>query len=141
MSEEKSITYDPSTSDPTEAQLESIGKMGFDDLSAEDLATPELVKFLLLNQRNLLLQYKEASKEIEKLKEQKGGLLEIKETLNVDLAKKEAYKEIAWLEILISVVSGFAINMLVIDTSDGTGWIMLILSVSMLLITRFRLKN
>jgi hypothetical protein len=141
LSEEKSITYDPSTSDPTEAQLESIGKMGFDDLSAEDLATPELVKFLLLNQRNLLLQYKEASKEIEKLKEQKDGLLEIKETLNVDLAKKEAYKEIAWLEILISVVSGFAINMLVIDTSDGTGWIMLILSISMLLITRFRLKN
>lgn len=141
MSDEKAITHDPSISDPTEAQLESITKMGFDDLDVKDLASPEMVKFLLFNYRNLLLQYKSADKDIEKLNKEKDELLQLKENLNVKLAEKNAHKELDWLEILISILSGYAINTLVINPSDSSGWIMLILSVAILLITRFVIKN
>jgi len=138
VSQDESVTYDPSPSvDPTEAQLKSIGQMGI-DLDAGDLASPEMTKFLLQNHRTSLLQYREAKKEVEKLREEKDDLVSLRESLNVKLARKEAYEEITWLEIPVSILSGFAINMLVTDIKDGFGWLLIVLSIVMLFLVRLR---
>lgn len=135
--EDKSITFDPeAVQEPADAQLQSLEQFGLGDLDPNKLATPEIVKLLIQNQRISILQYKSAKKKLDEVEQEKEDLVNLRESLRVKLAKKETVNSLIWLEIPISILSGFSINMLVSDYTEGLAWFLLILSLVMLVIIR-----
>ena len=129
MNEDKPVVYDPN---PLDLELEIFGDLSNNQLNLTELAKPETVRFLLHNQRIAIAKLKLAEKEKVALELKNTNLLEDRENLRIKLARREERRKITWFEIPTSVLSGFAINMLTKNFSDGIGWILLILSLIML---------
>jgi hypothetical protein len=137
--EDKPLIYDPN---PLDLELEIFGSLSSGNLDVNDLAKPEVVRFLIHNQRISLTKLKQSEKQIDKLQKQNSELIENRENLRIQLAKRQEWDKATWLEIPISILSGFAINMLATNSSNGVGWFLLVISLVMLIFLRgVNLKN
>lgn len=133
MSDEKPVIFDP---DPTDIQMTALGQINLDTLQAADLCTPEAVGLLIHIQRVTVAQLKSSksseirlARENDQLREEKGDLL-------VEIAKLQSGVHAGWLEIPISLLTGFAINMLSSSPTNSVGWFMLTVGLLMLAFLR-----
>lgn len=133
MAEEKAIVFDP---DPTDMQLSAWEQINVGKLQATDLCSPEAVQLLIHMQRVALAQLKTTKASETRLALEKGQLQEDREDLRVEVATLQSGVRTTWLEIPMSVLSGFAINMLSANPKDGVGWFILVLSLLMLVFLR-----
>jgi hypothetical protein len=132
----KDVVYNPN--DPTDAQIQDLDKLLRDEeLSVADLVKrPEAIQ-LLLRQNNIqLIEQKSIKVELAELKSVNEGLREDREQLRIDVAILKERDTVTLMEIPISIVSGFAINLIVADYSSSIGWLLLLLSLSLLLFIR-----
>jgi hypothetical protein len=83
-------------------------------------------------QRVTLAQLKSSQGNEMRLQLEKGELQKDREDLRIGVAKLQSGARATLLEIPISVLSGFAINMLSTNPKDGVGWFMFIISLVML---------
>jgi hypothetical protein len=139
LNDDKTVIYDPN---PLDLELEIFGSFSSGNMDLKDLAKPEVVRFLVHNQRISLAKLKQSEKQIDSLQKQNSELIEHRENLRIQLAKRQEWDKATWLEIPISILSGFAINMLATNSSNGTGWLLLVMSLLMLIFLRVaNLKN
>lgn len=124
--------------DSTEAQLQSIDDLlAFTHRSLEDLAKPEMVGILLERHRMTLLDLKNARTEIESLKELVEGQRGAKDDLAIQLARSTERNTILWLEIPLSIFSGYAINLLTTPNPPVIAWVILVICLLGLLYIRY----
>lgn len=133
MADEKPIVYDP---DPTDIQITAWEQINLEKLHPSDLCSPEAVQLLIHIQRVTLAQLKSSKGSEARLALEKSQLQEEREDLRVEVARVQSRAHIGWLEIPISVLTGFAINMLSANPKDGVGWFMLIMGLVMLVFLR-----
>lgn len=133
MHKENVIVFDP---DSTDLQLNALEQINIDKLQATDLCSPEAVQLLIHMHRVALAQLKAARASEARLVLEKEKLQQDRENLRIDVATLQNGFHLTWLEIPMSVFSGFAINMLSSKPNEGVGWFMLILSLLMLLFLR-----
>lgn len=123
--------------DATLLQLQSVNSVTTQELSLEDFSKPEVVAMLIERQKFTLTELKATQGNLIKTQAD----LELSKTeisnLKVKLAKSDQRRTNLWLEIPVSFLSGFAINMLTTNFSNGVGWFLLVLSLVMLLFLRF----
>ncbi|MET0648637.1 MAG: hypothetical protein ABW208_18655 [Pyrinomonadaceae bacterium] len=122
--------------DATEIQLKQLGEVLTDSLTLDDLASPEKVQLLLQRELVHLTEIKAFKGELAALRGANTSLIEERENLRIQLAKVGQREALSWIEIPISILSGFAINMLTSDFKNGLGWVLLLLSLLMLLFLR-----
>lgn len=115
--------YDPN---PIELQFLALDQISTKELQPTDLSTPEVVQLLVHNHRVTLAQLNVSENKVANLQNENTQL-------KVDIAKHEGIMNSSWLEIPISMLSGFAINMLAADSQNGVGWFLLIMSLFMLI--------
>jgi len=133
MDEENTIVFDP---DPTDMQMNAWERINVDTLQAKDLCTPEAIQLLIHMQKVTLAQLKSTKASETRLALEKDHLQEVRGDLRVEVATLQSGVRMTWLEIPVSMISGFAINMLSSNLKDGLGWFMLILSLFMLVFLR-----
>lgn len=121
--------YDP---DPTDMQLHALDAIGMEGMQPADLTKPEATKFLALLFRITAAHLKAAERNVSKLSDENRSLLGERESLRIDLAKLQERSHFSWLEVPISFVIGFAINMLAADYANGLGWFMLLIGLFIL---------
>lgn len=126
----KPVVYD---SGPTDAQIRFLEGISNDDLTVTDLSDPKVIQLLLHNQRVSLSEIKVAQGEISNLRAENDQLRSDRENLRIQLVANESKSNVYWLEIPVSILSGFAINMLTTDFKDAIGWLFLIMSFVMLI--------
>lgn len=135
MSEDKRAVYDP-----TDVQLEHLGNFHPEMLSADDLSSPELVTLIIASWRVSLHEVKVLKNQNQDLRAKLENAYEEKADLRVELAKTQSDSEnksrTGWIEIPVSFISGFAINVLSSNPSNGVGWFMLLMSLLILLALR-----
>lgn len=133
MNEDKPTVYDPA---PMDMQIRAWDKISVEDLEASDLSSPQIVQILIHEQRVALTQLKASQIEVANLRGDSSKLKDEREYLRIQIATLESQVNATWLEIPISILSGFAINLLSSDAQNGLGWFLLILSVLMLVYLR-----
>lgn len=133
MAEEKAMVFDP---DPTDLQITAWEQINVDKLQATDLCSPEAVQLLIHMQRVTLAQLKTTKASETRLALEKGQLQDDREDLRIEVATLQNGARSTWLEIPMSVLSGFSINMLSANPKDGVGWFILVLSLLMLVFLR-----
>jgi hypothetical protein len=136
MTDEKPMVFDP---DPTDIQMTALGQINLENLQASDLCTPEAVGLLVHIQRVTLAQLKSSKTSESRLALDKDKLQEEKGDLRVQIAKLQSNVHASWLEIPISLLTGFAINMLSsspANTDKTVGWFMLVVGLFMLAFLR-----
>lgn len=133
MNRDTPVVYDP---DPTDMQMRALDGLGLDDLQLSDISNPDVVKLLVSNQRVTLVQLKACQAKADGVLSENTKLRQNREDLRVDIARLQERVKTSWLEIPISVASGFAINMLTDDIKDGIGWFLLIITLVMLVFLR-----
>jgi hypothetical protein len=131
MAAEKAIVFDP-----TDMQLSAWEQIDVGKLQASDLCSPEAVQLLIHIQRVTLTQLKSTKASETRLAQEKGQLQEDREDLRVEVATLQSSIRTTWLEIPMSMLSGFAINILSASPKDGVGWVILVLSLLMLVALR-----
>lgn len=133
MSENESITYDP-----YEIQQREIEKMlGAEALSIADLAKkPEAVQLLLRQQSIQLYELRAYKAELAEMQRTSARLREEREELRIELAGFKERHNASLIEIPISIVSGFAINMLTSNLGSPQGWLLLLLTLTLLAFLR-----
>jgi len=139
--EKREINHDKyDVYDPMEIQLRALDAIRVDDLNLADLASPEVVRLFVHNQRVTLVQLRDSEARGDELRDENVELRRSREELRVDFARLQERVSASWLEIPISMSSGFAINMLAdnVGDNDKTGWFLLIVSLVMLLFLRVR---
>jgi hypothetical protein len=122
--------------DPTDVQLNHLRDRMTEKLSATDLARPEIVQLINEQQEALLIELKITKAELMELRSENRKLTETRENLRVQIAKIEQHQTILWLEIPLSVIGAFSVNMLTNDLKDMMGWFLLLISLMMLLFLR-----
>ena len=124
--------------DPTGVQLEYLDKLlEAEQTSVDDLAqSPAAIKLLLRQQNAYLYQLKAYEGKIGELRSANSLLQREREELRVELARLQERHAGSLIEIPISIVSGFAINMLTDNIASGEGWLLLVLSLGLLLFVR-----
>lgn len=135
MAEDKVIVFDP---DPTDIQITAWEKIDVEKLKAEDLCSPEAIQLLIHMHRVALTQLKITKASEAQLAQEKEQLRNDREELRVKMATLQSSDRTIWFEIPMSILSGFAINMLSINPKDGVGWLILIVNLTMLLFLRGR---
>ena len=133
MEIETTNVYDP---DPMNVQINAFTQIDVNNLQASDLSKPEIVQILIHNQRVTLTQLKASESKVESLTKQNQSLRNNREELKVEIAEEKVRSERAWLEIPVSMLSGYAINLLAANPSSGQAWFLLILSLFMLIALR-----
>jgi hypothetical protein len=133
MADQKLMVFDP---DPTDMQMTALGQLNLENLQASDLCTPEAVVLLVHIQRVALAELKVSKTSEKRLACEKDQLQEEKGNLRVDVAKLQSSINTTWLEIPISLLTGFAINMLSSDKANVVGWFMLVMGLLMLAFLR-----
>jgi hypothetical protein len=125
--------------DPTDYQLRDLDRMleAAEGLSVADLAKkPEAILLILRQQAAQLYELRASKNEIVELRTANMELRDDRESLRIGLAKLQERESVSLIEIPISIASGFAINMLTSNIQSGFGWLLLILSLSMLSVVR-----
>lgn len=122
--------------DSTEVQLKALGEALTGRLKPTDLATPEIVQLILERELVHLTELKALKGEISELRKENAARLEDRENLRIELAKVGQRENLSWIEIPISILSGFAINILTNDYKNGLGWVLLVMTVLILLFLR-----
>lgn len=133
MNRNTSVVYDP---DPTDMQMHALENMGLGDLQLSDISDPNIVKLFVFNQQVTLAQLKASKAKATGLLGESMKLRQDREDLRIELARLQEQVKTSWLEIPISVGSGFAINMLTNNIGDGLGWFLLVISLMMLVFLR-----
>jgi len=122
--------------DPTQTQLDQFSDLVSEGLGLEDLCNPTSV-MLLLKQRHVnLIELQALKQEVAELRSATDQLRTEREDLRVRLGRSEDRGFASSIEIPISVLSGFAINMLTTDFKNWVGWALLIMTVGVLISTR-----
>lgn len=129
MASKEPNIYDP---DPTDMQLHALDAIGMEGMQPADLTKPEAAKFLALLYRITAAHLKAAERSVSKLSDENRTLHDERESLRIDLAKLQERSHFSWLEVPVSVVIGFAINMLAVDHANGLGWFMLLIGLFIL---------
>lgn len=123
--------------DSTELQLQSIdGLLDVTTQSLEDFAKPEMVAILLERHRITLIDLKGAKTKIAELEmtvERQNGE---SRKLEIDLARSSERSSNMWLEIPLSILSGFAINLLTTEHPPTYAWVTLAVCVVILIYIR-----
>jgi hypothetical protein len=135
--EGKSVVYDP---DPTDMQLQYYDSIRPETLNAADLSNPAQVTVLLANWRVSLLEVKLLKSQNLECKTENSKLRDDVANLRVELAESRATSssksKYTYLEIPISMLSGYAINLLSNNIGNGIGWFILSISIVVLLFLR-----
>ena len=105
-------------------------------LTPNDLAKPETVQLLLIQQAVTLTELKTHKADNGRLQDNIGQLIVEREQLRIDLAKAKERRSILWLEVPMSILIGFATKMLTVNPLDGVGWVLLLIGLVMLLMVR-----
>ena len=124
--------------DPTEYQLRAFDKIGVENVQVDDLSSPQVVQLIIHQRRVILAELKGAKEELAKIHKIKDDLIIEKNELQIKLARSEERQNYSLIEIPISILSGFAINMLAANPQNGLGWFLLVLSLFILLVLRGR---
>lgn len=122
--------------DSTDLQLESLRVIVSGELTLNDLAKPGMVQLILERHRISLTDLKSVKGELVELRHEVTRLNEEREELRIDLATSKQRQSILWLEIPLSFLSAFAINMLTASPVNSLGWPLLAVSLIMLLFLR-----
>jgi hypothetical protein len=122
--------------DPTEVQLKTLDSLGLESLKLTDLAKPQVVQLLIQQQLVLLTEVKAHKNDLTKLRDDNMKLRDDREEIRIKLAQSHEHENLSWIEIPISFLGGFAINILATDPKNGLGWTLLILSLCMLVFLR-----
>jgi hypothetical protein len=128
----------PDTVYDTDYQLRALTDMASAKLTLADFAKPEIAQLMIERHLFTLTDLKSVKGEVTGLREAVQKLGEEREQLRISLAEAKQRQSFLWLEIPLGVFSGFAINMLTKDFSDGFGWVVLIISLIMLSFLRLR---
>ncbi len=130
--------FDPESED---LQFDALDGLGFDKLQVNDLCSPEAIHLLVHMQKISLKELKSAKLREQHLLENNERLRGDRENLRIKVAELNVLTRVSWFEIPVSILSGFAINILTSDKSNVTGWFMLIISVTLLVSIRLGLLN
>jgi hypothetical protein len=122
--------------DPTQTQLEDWSRLSSADLPLSELCNPATVVLLIKSRRVNLIELKALKQEVVELRGTVDQLRTERENLRVRLGRSEDRGFISWIEIPISVISGFAVNMVTNDFTNWVGWALLIMTVGVLVSTR-----
>ena len=133
MNPDNPVVYDPS---PTDIELQAWENIGVEKMDISELAKPEVVQLLVHSLRMNLSKLKASENEIRNLRNDNTNLREERENLKIKIAKFQERIKSTWLQIPISLLGGFALNILVKDFKDGIGWILLIFCFIMLVFLR-----
>ncbi|MEW5985170.1 MAG: hypothetical protein AB1791_00885 [Chloroflexota bacterium] len=115
---------------------DSFGQIGTDDLTAAKLARPEIVQILVQMRRDSIYQLRVVKADLERAQGENTQIRQARENLLVENAKLQERIKSSWLEIPISMLSGYAINLLATNAQNGVGWFLLIISLLMLAFLR-----
>lgn len=94
------------------------------------------MQILIQMRRDLSSELRAVKSDLIQAHSENTELREARETLLVENAKLQERMKTSWLEIPVSVLSGFAINLLATNVQDGLGWFLLVLSLVMLAFLR-----
>lgn len=133
MSDENAEAFDPSSAD---MQINMFGTVDAANLTLKELAKPEVVAILISNQRFTLHDLKAAQKTTERLRNENAQLRESREELRVETARLREKANVAFLDVPIGILTGFAINILTGRPHDPRGWLMLVIGILMLIVLR-----
>lgn len=67
-----------------------------------------------------------------------GRLADERNRLEVRLARLDSREALSWIEIIVGALFGFAGNMLVVNPRDHLGWVLVIVSVAIFVVSRLR---
>lgn len=129
----KTGTFDPG---PTDAEMRLLEKLGSEGVNIEDLSNPAVAQFLIHNYKVNLIELKQAQGANEYLQNDNSALRNEREELRIKVAILESRMNSNWLEIPVSIISGFSINLLTNNPGDEMGWVLLIISLIILLFIR-----
>lgn len=131
---------EPVVVDPHDVQLEAWGGLGMAGVELDELVNPQVVKLLIQERIVNLTELKAYKHQIAELGSINSNLRDDRENLRVELSRyqerERALKRVSWLEILASISSGYAINMLASNPRDGVGWFIFVVSLLMLVGSR-----
>lgn len=122
--------------DSIDLQLMALRETSDKNLNPADLATPEMVHFILQREVVHLTELKAQKTEIADLRNANSRLKGDRESLRIAVAQSGERETFSWIEIPVSILSGFAINKLTSDPKDGFGWVLLIMTIIILLFLR-----
>lgn len=126
----------PEIYDPIDQQMRTFSGLEAEGFKIEDLTNPTSVK-LLLSLRSLnLTELKAKDSELETLRGKVSELSREREDLRIRNAIIQERQKTSWAEILVSIVSGYSINLIATKPNDATGWLSLIVSVAILVVLR-----
>jgi hypothetical protein len=134
LAEEKPVTLDPH---PTNLHEHMWDQIGVGDLQPEDLANPATIRVLIHSHRLTAAHLRQAELERDGLKAEVKRLASEKEQLLVQAADLHRTSAFAWVEILVSGLVGFGINIITSDPKVAFGWVAFVLGVVILLLMRF----
>ncbi|MHB1356195.1 MAG: hypothetical protein ACYCZF_09500 [Anaerolineae bacterium] len=127
--------------DPYEEDIANLDNILKGEMKVEDLCNPSAVQLLLQERKLDILRLAKNISQFEiatnRLTTQEAEIA----NLRVSLAKAESERtqksKFILVEIPASIISGFAINTLVIDSHNLTGWFLLLVSIAIVLLIRF----
>lgn len=123
--------------DPIEVQEQELKRIEQMDVGAADFVSPAGVQFLVGNQTRLLAELRARDGEIRQLRDGNAVLRNERENLRVQCATVTERYSIGWVEILVSFIGGYAINILSNQPGSSLGWFLLIISVLTIFGIRF----
>ncbi|MEQ9278861.1 MAG: hypothetical protein RLN83_05150 [Balneola sp.] len=133
MSKDNTVTIDPENyENPTKFQIgELLGKTAIDP---KDYANEQGAKMLFLQYRNTLMEKNNLLDKITVIEERMKALQEENEQIRVKNVQLTAFQSIQILNIPISALFGFSLNLLISDYTNSLGYILFLLSVALFVI-------
>jgi hypothetical protein len=116
--------------DPTDLQIDSYGKVGLGDIDVAEMINKQSVKMLIYQLVLNLHELKSTKKELLECRKQIDKLRENREDLRIKLASAVAGIGADIASVFVSFLGGFSINMLTANWSDGLGWAIFIMCIS-----------
>ena len=130
MKRNDSIIYDPEPTDPTDYQIELYGESPLVSMEVSEMANEQSVKLILHQLHVTLRELREKKIEINSNQNEISELRETCEKLKIKLAESASNAGIDIASILISLLGGFAVNMVSATPTDPMGWVIFILCIA-----------
>lgn len=130
--DKKNIIYDP-----TDIQINSHGKISLSDMDVEEMSNPQSVKMLLYQHLLSLHELKATKNDLTLNKLENESLKKDREELKIKLAGLGHNIGVDIASIFISLLGGFAINLLTMDWSNGLGWVIFVLCMTILFFFKY----